>query len=108
MVSGVSSTSSAHTALATAASPEAQHANEARIKGKHELIEAAAHLLIRWKRHDASWQDDAELKDRIAKKLTWIIGDRGLHGYRERVAVNWVTRHRGAIEERRRSLTKQS
>ena len=76
-----------------------------RDQGKARLIDAAARLLLRRRIAGRTWQDDADLKGRLAEKLSVVIGEEELQGYRDEVKVNWVTRNRDAIERRRRQLS---
>jgi hypothetical protein len=80
----------------------------ARADGERELLDAAARRLMRWKKTSFHWQDDDVLKERLAAKLNLVIADKGLHGYRDQVTRGWVTRHRGAIEQRRLEFTNRA
>jgi hypothetical protein len=76
----------------------------ARSRGTQALIDAAARTLRDRKIRSSDWQDDAYLKRQLASKLCLAISREKLHGYRQEVKVNWITRHQEMIERRRCEL----
>ncbi len=77
---------------------------KSRAHGHERLIEAAARKLMERKIVAPDWQDDADLKRDLAGKLCLVIARQNLHGYREQVRLNWVTRYQAMIEQKRMEL----
>jgi hypothetical protein len=71
---------------------------------ENELIDLAARQLLRWHLDGPCWQSDTNRKHRLASVLSLYVSRKRLHSYREKVGVNWVTRHQLEIEERRALL----
>jgi hypothetical protein len=69
--------------------------------GTEILIKEAARKLCAWKIVGPHWQLDIKIKRRLAGELCSVISRKKLHGYREEVKLNWVTRHQIAIENSR-------
>lgn len=74
---------------------------KSRTEGKQKLVEAAARMLVKQGVADSRWQDDAWLGKSLAEKLCIVIAAERLHGYRDQVKVNWVTRNQDVIEKMR-------
>jgi hypothetical protein len=69
------------------------------------LIVAAAEKLLKWKIADPQWQDDSEIRVRLAEELCLVIAAQHLEGYRQVVRRNWITGHRLAIEQKQVELS---
>lgn len=76
-----------------------------RNRAKQELIKAAAEKLLKWKIADPQWQDDSDIRVRLAAELCQVIARQRLAGYRQEVRPHWITRHRLAIEQKRVELS---
>jgi hypothetical protein len=73
-----------------------------RTTADHALIDSAAKQLIAWHVKDDQWPADAQLKRRLAAKVTQLMATRpALRIHRQNVRVNWVTRHQQQIEAAR-------
>jgi hypothetical protein len=70
-----------------------------------QLIETAARELLERGITDSLWQDDANRKRLLAEALCHVIARKAMHGFREEVKANWVTRNRKKIEQRRLELS---
>ena len=80
--------------------------NERRTWANDALINYAASQLLKWGTDGPQWQNDASRKLRLASVLSGLIRqDPNLRANRQFVKVNWVTRHRREIEQKRRELT---
>lgn len=76
---------------------------------RDSLLGQAARLLAGRGDAGASWQSDNKLKATIVKHLNALMArDPNLCGHAHEVKVNWVTRHRAAIEQMRLKLAAQS
>ena len=75
-----------------------------RSRGRERLVEAAARKLGDWRVAGPEWQDDSDRKRRLVEHLCILIARERLHGYKQEVKVNWVTRHKRAIEQQRERL----
>ncbi len=81
-------------------------ARNLRGRGQTELTEAAARQLLKWGICDPRWQEDYDRKRRLAEMLSENVIPRMLaRGFRREVKVNWVTWHRGTIEQKRIELS---
>ena len=76
-----------------------------------ELIEVAAKRLRKWRVNGPQWHEDCAKKKRLADELTnYITGVQtgcikpNLKAYHQEVKVNWVTRNRQKIENKRLAL----
>jgi len=69
------------------------------------LIDAAAQRLCALRINGPAWQDDADLKRRLASELCLVISRQGLQSYRQGVRANWLSRHRAVIERKRSELS---
>ena len=75
-----------------------------------KLIELAAGQLLKWQVNGSDWQGDRSKKKRLASALSSTIlngKDPNLKAHRPQVKVNWVTRNRERIEQRRLEIAKK-
>ena len=76
-----------------------------RKRARDKLVDFAARRLVEWRIDNARWQDHVPLKRRLAAALSQLIArDPNLAGDRDKVTVNWVTRHWRGIERKRSEL----
>ena len=80
---------------------------KSRTQGLEQLIEAAARKLLASRIAGPQWQDNSGRKRGLAEELCMVISQKKLHGYREQVEVNWVTRHQATIERKRVELSQK-
>jgi len=86
-----------------------------RSRAVRDLIDLAAERLVKWQAcgkdtkwhvRGPDWQDDTSLKNHLAAALSAVLArNPNLHANRQEVKVNWVTRHRAEIEQKRVTLT---
>ena len=84
---------------ASAAADESMR--RARKTGREKLIELAAQKLCVWRVENRAWQDDADVKRRLASSLCLEIPRCRLQRYQQEVRAHWVSRHQESIEGRR-------
>jgi hypothetical protein len=78
-----------------------------RAKAKRGLIELAAQQLLNWRVRSADWADDGRQRLRLARELSQHMRrNPNLRANRRQVKVNWVTRHRQQIEQKRVRIQK--
>jgi len=84
-----------------------QRTRARRLRAKSQLVDFAAAQLVKWNVTGQEWKDDHARKVRLAKQISqhiWKSKDPNLTAEYPLVQVEWVTRNRHPIEQKRREL----